>query len=292
MEWLSERSRVMLFLIVLFLPILLLVACSNETDSNPSGEGDTAETEVDNTVGENTNQEENAEPVTIQIAMASEETFHNRFDYIAEKLPNIELEYVPYNGNADQLEELFASGVYPDIINQPFFNMRVLFEYDLVEPLDDLIEKHGFDLDSLRPSSLAYVRGLGQGEIIGIPDGASHVALYYNKEIFDLFGEPYPDPNIPMTWEETFELAERLTGERNGVEYLGFQFHGGGTSSAAVYPLRQYALNFTDPETGEVIIEDDPNIREYFDKMDRYFSIPGVAELDAEGNLFPEQRAA
>lgn len=269
------EKKLFLVCIALIVISLLLSACANH--KNVNGEEGT----------------ENTEPVTIQIAMASEEVFHDRFDHINESLENIEIEYIPYDSTQEGLEELFAGDVYPDIINQNFHRIGLLYDYDIVEPLEDLMDKHGVDLDHLRPSSVAFIQDLGHGEMMGIPDGASHNALYYNKEIFDLFGEPYPDPEVPMTWEETFDLAKKLTGERNGVAYLGFQFHsGGGVGGAAEYILRQYALNLTDPDTGEVLVADDPDIREYFDTMERYFSIPGVPELDREGNLFPEQRVA
>lgn len=92
---------------------------------------------------------------------------------------------------------------------------RMMNEYELIYPLDDLIEQHGFDLSELNPGIVSFLRSLdSEGRIVGFPDGTSYKALFYNKEVFDLFGEPYPDPDKPMTWEETLDLAARMTATR------------------------------------------------------------------------------
>lgn len=279
------RKNRLAFLMFIFFTILF-AACSNQTGSDSKGESNKSDTS-DLT-------EKNKAPVTIKIAYAfGEESFHGRFDHIDEKLENIEIEYVPYENTLESLQEIYANNVKPDIIIQ-YNDMTPVKELDVIEPIDDLAVKHGLDLETLRPSLVAYIRSLDEdGKMIGLPDGSSHVALYYNKEIFDLFGVEYPDPEKSMTWDEVFALAKQMTGERNGLNYVGFEFAWGNTAAGAQMPLREFAINMTDPETGEFLFDDRPEFKQYFNMMDTFYNIPDIYDPETEGScLFCEKRAA
>lgn len=285
----SRRKWLMLFTLIFM--ATLLAACSDKSNSEPNK--DPLDNETEGQDSEEAN-EENKDPVTIKIAYAfGEESFHGRFDHIDEKLENINIEYVPYANTLESLQEIYANNIQPDIIIQ-YNDMTPVKELDVIEPIDELAEKHGLDLNTLRPSLVAYIRSLDEeGKMIGLPDGSSHVALYYNKEIFDLFGVEYPDPNKILTWDEVFDLAKQMTGERNGQEYVGFEFSWGNTGAGALMPLREFAMNITDPETGKLLFNERPEFKEYFDMMDTFYSIPGIYNAETEGScLFCERRAA
>lgn len=278
-----------LVLLAIILIAALVAACSAQSG--------TGQKEVDEKeeVGENDpTDDENAEPVTIKIAYAfGEESFQGRFDHIDEKLSNINIEYVPYENTLESLQEIFANKINPDIIIQ-YNDMSPLKELDVIEPIDDLAAKHGLDLDTLRPSLVSYIRSLDEeGRMIGLPDGSSHVSLYYNKEIFDLFGVEYPDPDKILTWNEVFSLAEKMTGTRNGVEYVGFEFSWGNAGAGALTPLREFAMNITDEKTGKILFNDRPEFKKFFDMMNTFYNIPGIYNADTEGScLFCEKKAA
>lgn len=57
------------------------------------------------------------------------------------------------------------------------------------------------------------------GKTWGMPDGWGGWFLFYNKDIFDAAGEPYPEQ---LTWDEYVELAEKLTDHANG-QWGGYQ---------------------------------------------------------------------
>ena len=40
------------------------------------------------------------------------------------------------------------------------------------------------------------------GQTYMVPHNITSWALYYNKDVFDAAGVPYPDDTVPMTWEE------------------------------------------------------------------------------------------
>ena len=54
----------------------------------------------------------------------------------------------------------------------------------------------------------------------GVPVGYSScneiLILYYNKNMFDAAGLPYPDPEVPYTWDEFVDVAKKLTFDENG----------------------------------------------------------------------------
>ncbi|KRG11740.1 hypothetical protein ACA29_15285 [Lederbergia galactosidilytica] len=52
-----------------------------------------------------------------------------------------------------------------------------------------------------------------------LPFQSPRNVMYYNKDIFDMVGEPYPE--VGLTWPEAVELARKLTIERDGVQYRG-----------------------------------------------------------------------
>ncbi|MBO0995797.1 ABC transporter substrate-binding protein [Bacillus sp. SD088] len=236
---------------------------------------------------------EKEETVTLKVARLNAEDdaedWENRVGRLEERLPNIEIEPVSYENTSEHLQELFAAGVKPDVIIGP---IEPLKELEVIEPLDELIEKHDFDLDLLNPTLVKTARSLSdEGTIVGFPDNKTFFALYYNKDIFDLFGVPYPDPDKPMTWEETIELAGKMTGERNGVEYVGLThgpFAGFGPGD---YPFREIAVNLTDPETGETDIQNNAELKKYFDLMKEYYNIPNVHDPEREGDWFLEGKA-
>lgn len=52
-----------------------------------------------------------------------------------------------------------------------------------------------------------------------LPPGKG-ASLYFNKDIFDKFGVPYPEEGL--TWSETKELTARLTRVEREIQYVGF----------------------------------------------------------------------
>ncbi|MRM88988.1 extracellular solute-binding protein [Faecalicatena contorta] len=76
-------------------------------------------------------------------------------------------------------------------------------------PLDDIITKKGFDFEAEFGEYVS--NATNNGQIYTIPHNITRWALYYNKDIFDAAGEPYPDSEVPMTWDEYREIAKRIT---------------------------------------------------------------------------------
>lgn len=266
--------------------MLFVVACTddtNGTDQEKNNEVEVNQQEEQNIQQTNGNNNDNndsaSEPTAdgdktvIQIAYPwGEDSFNGRFKGVETVLDDIVVEHVAIDNTVESWEELFLNDIYPDI----FVNSNVygLQELKITQGLDDLIEKTGFNLDIFEPSLIEAIRIYDENnELIGIPDGTSKVALGYNKEIFDLFGVDYPDPEKPMTWPELLDLARQMTEIRDGQQYIGF-------SDANIYMLHQYAPHATDPETGEVLINENPAYRKYVEFIHELYNIPGLTDVE------------
>ncbi|KRG11976.1 hypothetical protein ACA29_12875 [Lederbergia galactosidilytica] len=144
-------------------------------------------------------------------------------DYVEEHLPHMTLEHIDWDGSVEGLEELYASNTVPDVL-LAFTGQQPLEELDSVFPLEDILEEYGVDLSYLDPLTLDEIRSRDkERRLVGIPQEVGAIGLYYNKEVFDLFGHEYPNPDESMTWDEALELATNLTGSRNGTDFCGLE---------------------------------------------------------------------
>lgn len=85
-----------------------------------------------------------------------------------------------------------------------------------LEPLDSLIAADAKDKwTTSAVQTVSY-----KDQLMAAPMNSSSQVLYYNKDIFDKKGIPYPAEDKRMTWEEVRDLAEQLTSD--GV--YGFSF--------------------------------------------------------------------
>lgn len=289
-----------LLIIMCFLFMLVLGACSSDESSD--GASDSPVTTESTETGENAEQQEEQsveepepvevkqftnEPVTLKVATQwGEENFMNNFAKdMKELVPHITFEYVDWNGTAEGIQEINSSGTVVDLLT-PNLGVDVLLNLDMVQPLDDMVKEYGIDLSTVDPSFLALIRSQDpEGRLIGLTGNGGIYGFFYNKEVFDLFGVPYPTDN--MTWDEVIELAKKLTGTRDGNQYIGLEF-GSDTVDAA---LLQLSTTLTDPDTGEVLLSKNPEFTKYMELMKKIYSIPGIYNPD-EPDKFMQKTAA
>lgn len=86
--------------------------------------------------------------------------------------------------------------------------------------LSDRIKEANLDVGAYGPSYQDITEVLTQGKYYALPYRTSQYALFYNKDIFDREGIPYPEQ---MTWEQYAELAKSLTkGEGPEKQWGGY----------------------------------------------------------------------
>lgn len=282
-----NRALVLLFVFILSIS-MLLSGCSTDDsgkqeDTADSVSVDTPSTDTPSTDAKTEDEQtvSTDEVTTIKILYPwGQDAFDKLFKDIDEKLPNITIELVDSQAQLEPLQELNAKQIVPDVMYANW-GIDALQELDMIEPLDELIEKYQFDLSGIDPSIIAYWRLVdSEGRLLGMPTASDNYAMYYNKEVFDLFGVPYPTGDL--TWDDMVDLAKKLTGERDGIQYHELEMGPGFAGTEATVPLKQLNVNLTDPETGEVLITKEPAVTKYLELMKKFYSIPGIYSSDPE----------
>lgn len=127
-----------------------------------------------------------------------------------EEHPNIDIEiwHQPWNDYFTKLRTLWAAGdpaVIPDVM---FLTPVASYAGSgVLENLDPYIEEAGYNLDDYWPDLLKSA--MQTGHVYGFPRDIAAEVLYYNKDILDEAGVPYPDES--WTWEDLLAAAEKLT---------------------------------------------------------------------------------
>jgi ABC-type glycerol-3-phosphate transport system substrate-binding protein len=197
------------------LAAMALVASACTSDS---GDGDTQGTGAQGTGGE---------PVTLEFWAHSgwnADYYNALIDAFEAKYPNIKVNFTPYPEGqyATKVDTAIAAGRPPDL---GWIGASLLWVKEgLVLPLDDMVAEQGIDLSSYNPSVVGdpeHVNGeFGcsfQGKLYCLGSYLGSVGVFYNKDMFDAAGIPYPAPWPPMTMEEFVDIGCRLTDKANGV---------------------------------------------------------------------------
>ncbi|MDR1868054.1 MAG: sugar ABC transporter substrate-binding protein [Treponema sp.] len=126
----------------------------------------------------------------------------------------------------------------------------------------------GLDVTPIRNSSLKGASA-PDGKFYGLPTTGSCWLLFYNKDLFDARGLPYPE-NI--TWDQYLDLAKQLTYTEGGKKYWG-----------GVVP--PWNMNLGAAAAGEYLTAPAPmeKTRQYAEVQYRMYtgdkSHPGIAEM-------------
>ncbi|WP_079913193.1 ABC transporter substrate-binding protein [Paenibacillus sp. 32352] len=188
-------------------------------------------------------------------------------DPVKKKYPNITIERLEPPSTATP-EEIFSSGTVPDLIFSTSTSYYRFIKMGALEDVRELIKKYNFDASRLKLFLYDAVKQIADsGEIYGIPFNSNQHILYYNKDIFDKFGVPYP-PDQQLTWDQALDLARQLTRTEGGVNYIGIDVQG---------PLgfaRSLALPVIDPKTGKSLLSSPDWVRT-FTYSQKNFEIPG-----------------
>ncbi|MCZ8513731.1 ABC transporter substrate-binding protein [Paenibacillus filicis] len=186
-------------LVVVLSLSLASAACSGGASTN-KGDGAAA----------NHSDSEPANLVVYSGSGDSVESWNERFgNAIKEKFPNYNVRYIQKQSNIG-IKELLTSGetidIYWDSIGG--FASSILdngLEFDMTE----LMKKYNVDFSRMEPTVADSVKQISPDKIYGIPVFNNNMVLYYNKDLFDKFGVPYPKDG--MTWTEANKLGEKLT---------------------------------------------------------------------------------
>jgi multiple sugar transport system substrate-binding protein len=166
-----------------------------------------------------------AAPTTVKLALWDYELYgYDKaiVESCMKKYPNIKVEVISIpNADFDNKVNIMMSGGEDlDVI----YAKSVLLFGNLITKnqlmdLKPFLEKDKIDLKPYGASIASYMT-MGD-KIVGLPYRYDRYLLYYNKDLFDAAGEPYPGPD--MTWDDYRALAKKMTkGEGASKTYGAF----------------------------------------------------------------------
>ncbi len=260
-----RKSRLLLLVLALLFG-MVLVACNSGTEST-SEEPAPAEEEAAPAEEEAAPAEEEAAPAEEEAAPAEEEAAPAEEEVMGDKVQirwfvgvgtgsgeeqfegqqavvdafnashdNIELvlEIVDNASATEVLNTQIAAGNAPDIVGPMGIAGRAAFPGAWLD-LEPLIESTGYDLSDFDPAMVDFYLLEGQGQL-GLPFGIFPSFIFYNKDLFDEAGLPYPpeefgapyvdaDGNeMPWDLETLQELSMLLTVDANGNDATSADF--------------------------------------------------------------------
>lgn len=89
-------------------------------------------------------------------------------------------------------------------------------EEGILIPLDDYMAASGISMDDYVNASYYYDN---EGRVISWSGCIELMCTFYNRDVFDAAGLPYPpsDPDEAWTWEEFVDVCTKLTKDANGL---------------------------------------------------------------------------
>jgi multiple sugar transport system substrate-binding protein len=204
---------------------------------------------------------------------------------VEKKYPNITLNRIGTTTTIDELNKLVAANEIPDILLANSRSYNLVADIKFPVDLNPLIKQNKYDLNQFDKSIMGTLGSLGDsGQLVGIPVSQVMFGMYYNKDIFDKFGVAYPKDG--MTWDETIELAKKLTRQEDGVQYKGLS---AGLSGTGIRDFAStLALPYVNPSTLKAVVNTD-GWKKAFTYFKQINDIPG--NLGGDGmNFFSKDK--
>jgi multiple sugar transport system substrate-binding protein len=227
------------------------------------------------------------EEVTLKVTFWDEEIFYQRYGSLfAAKHPNIQFEVVPTDEvwmnpekNPRELIVQLVKDQKPDVIMLEPYLLAPLIEEGLLHELDVMMQRDNFTLDGVLPAAIDQLRRMGGGRLYGLAPAFMEDAIYYNADLFDQYGVPYPHNG--MTWDDLLMLAQRFpTNGSSEDRVYGLQLYT--RESGADLMLRsgiQSGLQITDPHTGKMTLSSQLWVRTAEEAL-RYAKSDAVYQYD------------
>ncbi|SFM38928.1 multiple sugar transport system substrate-binding protein [Paenibacillus sp. 1_12] len=178
------------------LPIGLLAGCSDGRTN----------------AGVNDNEKSSGGQVTIKMTISGSDQEMKLRKETAELFmkqhPNIKIDWVDIGKDRYQKTlTLIAGGDAPDIL---YINDWVapLAQKGVLKPLDEFIKSDpDFKVDQFYPSVIDALKL--EGKLYALPQEISPIVIYYNKDLFDKAGVPYPTSS--WTQDDFLNVAKKLS---------------------------------------------------------------------------------
>jgi multiple sugar transport system substrate-binding protein len=199
--------------------------------------------------------------------------FQHLVDQFQQQNPSIKWVGIesPYDQMMPKLITLSAGGQPPDGTSLDNTEIDEIALRGLVKDLQPYVSSDStVKMDDFYTARLDEQRW--KGKLYALPIDMGSGAIYYNKDSFDKAGIKYPDPK--WSWNDVFDLAAKLTVDKNGkhptdsgfdagnVAQWGFQFQGNtyrwynishGYNGAEYFDKELTKTRFAEPEGVEAM---------------------------------------
>jgi multiple sugar transport system substrate-binding protein len=193
--------------------LTVTTACSGGGDAGEGGGGAAGEGEAA------------AGPVTLRYALWNPDQAPVMEELAAafeEDNPNVDVqvEVTPFDQYWTALQTAATGGAAPDVFWMNGPNFPLYASNGVIAPIDEQIQDSELDT-SVYPEALMELYSY-DGQQYALPKDFDTIGLWYNRELFDAAGVPYPDET--WTWETLQDAACRLTDPAKGVHGVAARF--------------------------------------------------------------------
>jgi len=167
------------------------------------------------------------------------EVIESQLKKFAKENPDIEVKLMTYRPGTDKVLVMIAGNVAPDI----FFINRVdipayISKGALLNITPYIAKSKIIKETDFFPATLVTYRWngkkIGEGDLYGLPkDFSPDAMLFYNKDLFDKAGVPYPSSTESLPWDKFIELAKKLTKTDSSGRIVQYGVYMG----ASLYPM-------------------------------------------------------
>jgi len=206
-------------------------------------------------------------------------------NHIQKKFPHITPKFI--SNTKTPLKDLVAVGETIDLMLVTTSGAKdYIINYGFNTDLSALVKEIRFDLNRFDPTIIAAQKDMAKGGIYGIPVFVQIPILFYNRDLFDKFGVEYPKEG--QTWDETYEMARKLSRLEGGVKYYGL-------FTNLIFHLKtsQIPLSLVDRNSNRAVYNDDT--KRVLENFLRFFNIPGfeyVSGMNQENMFFKDKTLA
>lgn len=208
------------------------------------------------------------QPVTLTLTphflnMTDEEFQEVMIQPLKAKYPHITLNIVK-----EDITKLVTAGETPDIVYGANSRFYVYQDLDLPYDMSEFVKSSKLDLNRFSSPNIDWIKELGsKGEVLALPFALNHTALFYNKDLFDKRGVPYPQDGLH--WEEYLELVKRMTYSEGGVQYRG------GLPPNPETLARIRSMSLADQSAHKALV-DTPAFKSVLGLVQSFYQIPGM----------------
>lgn len=128
--------------------------------------------------------------------------------------PNIKIEIENIGSGTEywtKLQTMIAGGTAPDVIYPATHNAYALASKGALLNLDPFVQRDKLDMAKYDPQILDLYKY--DGKLYGLPIDSAALVVFYNKDMFDKAGVPYPKDG--WTWDQFLETAKKLAKDTN-----------------------------------------------------------------------------